>query len=164
MNYRKSLSIIGGILTLVSTYFLAFYKSGFAYAYGYGALIRAPYMFIDAPSYGLAFGIPFFLVYPIAVALLIFLLSGIFQLLIGTSRRLAIVGTFFALCGSIFLFLLHSGIFPFGFTIYELMFIWDPLIADILPFHIEIGTYSLGAYILLIGSILSLIGGILNRD
>ncbi|MHA2288318.1 MAG: hypothetical protein ACXABG_05985 [Promethearchaeota archaeon] len=164
MNYRKSLSILGGILTLVSTYFLAFYKSGFAYAYGFGAFIRVPLMFIDAPSYGLAFGIPFFLVYPIAVALLIFLLSGIFQIMAGTSRRLAIIGSLFGLGGAIFLFLLHSGIFPFEFTIYELMFIWDPFIDGIIPFHIEIATYSLGLYILLIGSILSLIGIILTRD
>jgi hypothetical protein len=164
MNYKKNLCILGGILTLVSTYFLAFYQSGLAFAYGYGALIRFPQMFADAPSYGLAFGIPFFLVYLIAVALFIFLLSGVFQLLIGTSRGLAIVGSLFALCGAIFLFLVHSGIFPFGFTVYELMFIWDPLVSGILPFHVDIATYSLGAYILLIGSILSLIGGILTRD
>ncbi|MHA2035130.1 MAG: hypothetical protein ACW972_11570 [Promethearchaeota archaeon] len=164
MKSRKILSILGGIMTLVSTYFLAYFGSGFAYAYGYGALIRIPQMFADAPSYGLAFGIPFVLVYLIAIALIIFLFSGLFQIIGGYHRGLGIIGSLFALFGAIFLFLVHSGIFPIEFTIYELMFIWDPIIPGILPFHVEIATYSLGTYVLLIGSILSLIGGILARD
>ncbi|MFW9874502.1 MAG: hypothetical protein ACFFG0_15455 [Candidatus Thorarchaeota archaeon] len=164
MNYRENLSILGGVLTLVSTYFFAFYQSGLAYAYGYGALFRISLMFRDASSYGSQFGIPVFLVYFIAVALFVFLLSGIFQILIVFSRGLAIIGSLFVLSGAIFLFLVHSEIFSIDFTIYELIFIWDPIIGDILPFHVEIATYSLGTYILLIGGLLGLIGGILARD
>ncbi|MFW9823861.1 MAG: hypothetical protein ACFFE4_13035 [Candidatus Thorarchaeota archaeon] len=161
MNSGKNLSILGGILTLISTYFLAYYQSGFAYAYGFGALIRIPQMFADAPSYGSALGIPFLLVYLIAVSLFIFLMSGIFQIMIGINRVIAIIGSIFALCGAIFLFLVHSGVLPIT---YEILFIWDPILQGILPFHVDIASYSLGIYILLIGSVLSLIGGILKRD
>jgi len=87
MAAGKILSLLAGILTIVATFVLSWVSiPGPVYAYGIGIVKNLPAMFTNADALGLLLGIPGFAIYIIAGILIVFLLSGIFQL-IGIKSR-----------------------------------------------------------------------------
>ena len=152
MDARKISYIIGGLLTLISTYFFTFhlYFTGLHF-YGIGFIMNIPTFFTSGDI----------LTIIMAVVFILFLLSGIFLLIGLKSRTLAIIGSLLCIAGGVYFIL----VFYMGFleiTPFAIMFLNTELIEGIIPFYIPIGTVSLGPSLVLAGGILGLIGGI-NR-
>ncbi|MHA1641683.1 MAG: hypothetical protein ACTSVX_03000 [Promethearchaeota archaeon] len=156
MSAGKVLSILGGIIVLLSTYLLTFYSLGSTYGYGIAAWVNLTDLFTAvAPWY----------VYIAAVLIVLFLLSGFFLLIGAGKRGLAIFGGIFALLGGIYLLItILFNILPLEVEIYILWFAGDALVSGIIPFHVAIGNAGLGLYVLLGGAILGFIGGLIPRD
>ena len=100
MAAGKILSLLAGILTIVATFMLSWVSVSVPptyYAYGIGIVKNLPAMFTNADALGVTLGIPGFAIYIVAGILIVFLLSGIFQLIGIKSRALAIIGSIFVL-------------------------------------------------------------------
>jgi hypothetical protein len=149
---RKISYIIGGLMTLISTYFFTFhlYFPG-VHFYGIGFIMNIPSFFTSGDI----------LVIIMAIVIIMFLLSGVFILIGLKSRTLAIIGSLLCIVGGVYFILVFymgiSGIDQFAF-----MFLNLELIGGIIPFNIPIGTVSVGPSLVLAGGLLGLIGGI-NR-
>ena len=156
MATGKIFTILGAIIVLISTYFLAFRQGISAIAYGTGFWMNVPLIFSGSADW---------YVYLMAIILMIFLLSGFF-LLIGIKKRsIAIFGGFFALLGALYLFIsMVFNIFSPAFEGYQYWFYNYPIIPGILPFDLPIGDVSLGLYTLLGGAVLGFIGALMPRE
>jgi len=161
----KGLIIIGGLLTLVSTYVLTFYANGSLYAWGYPALSLVPDIFTNPGNYVVS--LPPVMGYAIGVLLVIFLLAGLLQMLGVANRGLGTLGGVFALlgCGYItMVFMTGTMLIPLEYTAYVNLFAGPALIPGTIPFHFGWattefpGTLGLGILVLLAGGILGLIG------
>jgi len=100
MAAGKILSLLAGILTIVATFFLSWIPEALTpgyYVYGIGIVNNLPGMFTNADALGLTLGIPGFAIYIVAGLLIVFLISGIFQIIGMKSRVLAIIGSIFVL-------------------------------------------------------------------
>ena len=161
----KILSIIGGILTLLSTYLLVLFTVGAWGVHGAGLFMVVINMFSNAAAYVVPIGVPIFVVYIVAVGVILYLLAGLFQLIGAKIRALGIIFSLFPLALGIIVLLGSFGIIPFmanlDFMAYDLEFI-----SGILPYNLD-ALYpgiGLGTYPLILGGLLGLIGGILPRD
>ena len=152
MGARKISYIIGGLITLLSTYLFTFhlYFPG-VHFYGIGFIMNIPTFFTSGDI----------LVIIMATVFILFLLSGIFILIGIKSRSLAIIGSILAIvAGVYFILVFYIGIL--GIDQFAFMFLNLELIEGIIPFNIPIGTVSIGPSLVLVGGLLGLIGGI-NR-
>ena len=152
MDARKISYIIGGLLTLISTYFFTFhlYFPG-AHFYGIGFIMNIPTFFTSGDILEII----------MAIVFIMFLLSGIFMLIGLKSRKLAIIGSSLCILGGVyFILVFYMGIFEN--SQFAFMFLNTELIEGIIPFYIPIGTVSMGPSFVLAGGLLSLFGGI-NR-
>ncbi len=134
------------------------------YAYGIGIVKNLPAMFTNADALGVLLGIPGFAIYIIAGMLIVFLLSGIFQLIGMKSRVLGLIGSIFVLVISILVFL---GIFNIVINIDWITNIFGdsvPIIDGIIPFDLPLGPASLGLYVLIAGGALGLVAGIMGPE
>ncbi len=164
MGAGKVLCIIAGIVTLISTYLLAFFAvAPPVYGWGIGFIFQIPEMFTNPGTYGIL-GIPDYMVYIMAVLGIIFLVAGIFQIIGVKTRVTALIGSIFALGLAIFIILVGFGVLPSQWGVYTLFFAGDSLVEGIIPFHLALGNLSLGIYTLLLGGVLGLIGGIMGPD
>ena len=152
MGFGKILCILGGLITIVATYVLAFYA--FPPAYGWGI---AAWMFVPA-----IFSSGDIMIILIEILVILFLLAGLFQLIGAKSRVLGIIGSLLALAGFIYFMLIEFSLIS-STAIYALLFVGEAL--GPLPFHISVGSFaSLGAYVLAGGAVLGLIGSFAGRD
>jgi len=152
MGFGKILCILGGLITIVATYVLAFYAFPPVYGWGIAAWINVPYIF----------GAGDIMIIIIEVIIILFLLAGVFQLIGAKSRALGIIGSLLALGGFIYFMLIEFSLIS-STAIYALLFVGEAL--GPLPFHIGVGTFaSLGAYVLAGGAVLGLIGSFAGRD
>ena len=152
MGARKISYIIGGLITLLSTYLFTFhlYFPG-VHFYGIGFIMNIPTFFTSGDI----------LVIIMAIVFVFFLLSGIFILIGLKSRTLAVIGSLLAIvAGVYFILVFYIGIL--GIDQFAFMFLNLELIEGIIPFNIPIGTVSIGPSLVLVGGLLGLIGGI-NR-
>lgn len=167
MAAGKILSLLAGILTIVSTFMLSWVSVAVPptyYAYGIGIVKNLPAMFTNADALGVLLGIPGFAIYIIAGMLIVFLLSGIFQLIGMKSRVLGLIGSIFVLVISILVFL---GIFNIVINIDWITNIFGdsvPIIDGIIPFDLPLGPASLGLYVLIAGGALGLVAGIMGPE
>ena len=161
----KRLIILSGLLTLIATYVLTFYAIGGNYTWGYPAIMHLPDMFVFPSSY--VMGLPTFMGYVAAILILLFLASGILQLIGAASRGIGIFGSIIALLGSLyFVFILMTGVtvIPYQYGWYFVLFNGGPLVPGAIPYHIGVastvlpGTMGLGLVVLILGGILGLVG------
>ncbi len=167
MAAGKVLSILVGILTIVATFVLSWVSVNVPpiyYAYGIGIIKNLPAMFTNADALGVTLEIPGFAIYIIAGIMIVFLLSGVFQLIGAKSRALAVIGSIFVLLIGILTLL---GIFSVVINVDWVTNIFGdsvPLIDGIIPYDLPLGPASLGLYILFAGGALGLIAGFMGRD
>ncbi len=162
MGAGKILILIGALLTLVSTFFFAFFETIFpgAYAYGLGFVFNIPDILSSADGYALNMGVEVMIVYILAIVYIVFILSGILQLVGLASRVVAIIGSILPIAVGVLILLINLGILDM--LEYTELF-WRVAIVDgVLPFNIAIGPTALGTITLLAGGVLGLIGGIMG--
>lgn len=169
MGAGKYLSVLAGIITLISTFILSWVAvddgGTIYYAYGIGIIKNIVNMFTNADALGVTLGVPSFAIYIIAGSLIWFLSAGFTQLAGVKSRLSAIIGSIMPLLiGGIILFFSFSAI-P---TEWVVNIVGDsvPLIDGIIPFNFAIAgrPESIGTYLLLLGGIIGLISGFMSRE
>jgi len=168
MGAGKLLCILGGILTLVSTFLLSWVSFDIGgtdyYAYGIGIAKNLINMFTDAETLGTTLGIPGFVIYIIAGILIVFLISGIFQLIGIKIRALAIIGSIFVVLVGTLIILGVFDVVDAPLWVENIFGDSEPIVDGIIPFDLPLGPVSLGTYTLLAGGILGLVGGILGPE
>ena len=160
MGAGKVLILIGALLTLVSTFFLAFYEaaggdlgSGLGFIYNIADIMANPGNYASGQT---------MTVYIVAIVYIVFLISGVLQLLGLASRVFAIIGSAIVLFASIMMLLVLLNILPV-YADYITLFEQPAIVPGILPYNLPIGSMgSLGTYTLLAGGILGFVGGILG--
>ena len=171
MGAGKILVLIGAILTLVSTFFLSFFATGitlppdFEYASGLGFIFNLPEIISNGPKFAVFEALvgSAMVVYILAIVYIVFLLSGVLQLVGLASRVFAIIGSILPIIAGLFIIFIGLGVLDYGQ--YTSLF-WDgPIVSGILPLDVPLGDASLGTYTLLAGGVLGFVGGILGtRD
>ena len=177
---RVLLIVIGAVLTILGTYVFALFDALTFPASGIGFIMNAfvggnplfVFLFGSAPSFisdpalyaGVA-GIEVWLFWILLIVFLIFCIAGILQL-VGLKSR--IVGVIFSLfpigVGVMFLLLFYTTILGVISGSFGLFFIGES-IGGFLPIFVDIGDgIGLGAFFLLGGGVLGLIGSALPKD
>lgn len=170
MGAGKILILIGALLTLVSTFFFTLFEILFtgAYASGLGFVFNIPTILSSADGYAITMDVEVIVVYILAIVYIVFILSGILQLVGLASRAVAIIGSILPLAVGVLILLINLGILDMiGYT----QLFWDvPIVDGVLPFNIAIGPTSavaitsLGTYTLLAGGVLGFVGGIIGTS
>ena len=162
MGAGKILVLIGALLTLVSTFFLTFGATIIpgVFASGLGFVFNIPLIFSDAAGFALLMGVEVMVVYILVIVYIVFLISGILQLVGLASRVVAIIGSILPIVMGVLILLIYLGVL--NMSQYTVLFWWTPIVDGILPFDLPLGAVSLGTYTLLAGGVLGLIGGILG--
>lgn len=149
----KILSAVGGIITIVSTFILTLEATPPIFVSGLGFTINLPDIFVSGDVVYIILGI----------VGIVFLISGIFQLIGISNRALAIIGSILPIALAIFIIVKAFGVIPTEITDYLTLLNGDQYFGFI-PFHLQIWEFGLGTLTLLAGGVLGLIGGILPRE
>jgi len=157
--------ILGGILTLLGTYVFAIYGvAGLFAGSGIGFITNLPDLFGNADAIALATGWNVIFIYVFTILFLVFLASGVLQLLGIKNRGVAFIFSLFPLVvGAMIILLFYTTILGPTTGIFTLYFIGEHF-GGIFPFIVNLGDVGLGAYLLLGGGILGLISVFLPRD
>ena len=154
MGAGKIFCILGGIVTLLATFLFSFAGTAPIYLY-YIGLLR---------NLGIWFGTGDIVIIIMIVVFLVVMLSGVFILVGVKSRVLAIIGSILAIALGAYLMLSFFGILPIDVSQFALLFVGDALVEGIIPLNVPLGDASLGTYLMLVGGVLGLIGGIMGPD
>ena len=162
MGVGKVLILIGALLTLVSTSFLTLFEFILGVdASGIGFVFNIPEILENGPALAAIMGTEVMIVYILTIVYLVFILSGILQLVGLASRVVAIIGSILPIVISVLIILILLGVLDYGS--YTLLFVHTDIVEGILPYNVPLGSpVSLGTYTLLAGGVLGLIGGILG--
>ncbi|MFX1500758.1 MAG: hypothetical protein ACFFDH_07315 [Promethearchaeota archaeon] len=164
MGAGKVLAFLGGVLTLVGTYVIAIIGENHIVGSGLMFATKIPDLFKDADFWSLALDIPVALYYLYLVLFIIFLASGVLQMLSIQSRAVGFIFSLFPLAVSLmFILLLYTNILGTTSGFFAVFFI-DDQYGDIFPFLVELGKVDLGAYLLLAGGILGILSVFIERD
>ncbi len=159
MGAGKILILIGALLTLVSTFFLSFYNAGGGdYGYGMGLILNIGDIMANPGTYVSGETMT---VYIVAIVYIVFLISGVLQLVGLASRVVAIIGSIIVLAAGIMFLLVLLNVLSI-FDPYLTLFETTAIAEGIFPFDLPLGPASLGTYTLLAGGVLGFIGGILG--
>lgn len=165
MNAKQIFSLLSGIVTLVATFFLTLFKFELAentyYVSGILGIERILHIFLE----------PISMFYIIAlVILMIFVSSGVLQIIGIKKRTLTIIGSILPLLFGIIILLDPFDILNKSFI--GILFMLggkESIIPDILPFAIPFDYViferpeSIGTYFLLLGGMIGLISGLFER-
>ena len=164
MGAGKVLILIGGLLTLASTFFLTFFGVvGTVYGFGLGFIFNLPDIFTDADVYAFVMGTETMIVYILLIVYIVFVISGVLQLIGMASRVVAIIGSILPIVIAVLFILIGLNILDF--ESYTMLFWHESIVDGILPFDIALGDLgSLGTFTLLAGGVLGLIGGIIGSS
>ncbi|MFX1363857.1 MAG: hypothetical protein ACFFCE_14250 [Promethearchaeota archaeon] len=161
MGAGKILCIIGGIITLATTFLLSFASDAIYYYYYIGLFQNIGDIFENADMDVIILTIVFIVV----------MLSGVLIILGVKSRVPSIIGGILAIVFAVYFILV-------GFDILDIteigkyvgVFAYDEaLVENIIPFDLPLGggdfiEISLGTYLMLGGGVLGLIGGIMGPE
>ena len=175
MGAGKILVIIGAILSILGTYVFAIYGGTGAVGSGIGFFLNTfdilglgfadPPLFSGAALYSGLMGIEIYLYYILLIVFLVFLIAGILQFVGIKSRAVGLIFSLFPLgVGLMFILLFYTEILGLISGLFALFFVGTQF-ADMFPILIDIGSGTgLGAFFLVGGGALGLIGSILPRD
>jgi hypothetical protein len=159
---------VAGIITILATYLFSWYAINIGtihYVNGIGIIVHLPDMFLSAESLGTTLDIPFFALYIIAGLFILFLISGILQIIGVASRAVVIIGSIMPILLGVALLMTTADIFPKNLWIEYILGTDQPLIADIIPLKLlPLEVVDIGAYLLFAGGAIGFIAGILPRD
>ena len=170
MALGKIFVILGALLTILGTYVFAIYGTVGSVGSGIGFILNTfgggladPTLFAGASTYAPSLSIEIWLYYILLVVFLIFLAAGILQLLGLKSRIVGLISSLFPLgVGLMFIFLVYTDFLGIKSLFFALFFIGEQY-GNVFPILIDLGSLSLGAYFLVGGGALGLIGCILPR-
>lgn len=165
METGKILIIFGGLLTLLGTYVFAIYGVSGAFAgSGIGFIMNLPDLFGNADAIALLTGWDVIFIYLFSVLYVVFLASGVLQLLGIKSRALAFIFSLFPLViGSMILLFFYTEVLGPTTAIFTIFFSGEHY-GSIFPFIVSLGDVALGTYFLVAGGVLGLISVFLPRD
>ncbi|MHA2390414.1 MAG: hypothetical protein ACXAEX_00455 [Promethearchaeota archaeon] len=175
MKAGKILVLVGALLTLVSTFFFSFGRTngadGRTFASGIGFLFNLPDIMGNVSYWEGFMGGETMVIYIVSIVLIVFLVSGVIQLVGLANKYVAIIGSLIVLGSSIAILLaITVDISGWGLNQYSALF-WAPPLADgVWPLDVPIigasGVFyqnlSLGTITLIAGGGLGLVGGILG--
>ncbi len=174
MGAGKTLSIVAGIIGLVGIFVLNIASISGVYIYGIAGAMNLLDLFQDAETIAIIYGLETYMVYIIAVGVILLLISPLIQLIGANKKATAIIGSLLPLFVGVIYLLWGLGV---GGAIVQdigqhitigLMSI-DPsvvLVEGIIPFTFEIPVLEvgLGAVVILLSGLLGLISGFMSRD
>lgn len=168
MERGQVLSIIAGIITILATYlfsWLAVTIGTIYYVNGIGIIVNLPGMFTNAEALGTTLNIPSFALYIIAGFFILFLISGILQIIGVKSRAVVIIGSIMPILLGVAALMTSADIIPRNLWIQNILGTDQPLIAGIIPLQLlALEVVDIGAYLLFAGGAIGIIAGILPRD
>ena len=162
METGKILSIVAGVITLLATFLFSWIALDIGgtiyYANGIGIIKNLPNMFSDAESIGSTLEIPGFAIYIIAIVFIVFLASGVLQIL-GTKHRAFVgVGTLLSLGIALILLLSTIEVVDTANWTYYMLGTDEPLIENIIPLKIMgLDTFDIGLYLLYAGGFVGIV-------
>ncbi|MFW9899634.1 MAG: hypothetical protein ACFFDO_10295 [Candidatus Thorarchaeota archaeon] len=161
MNAKQIFSLLSGIATLVATFFLTLFKFELAentyYVSGILGIERILHIFLEPISM-------FYIM--LIVVLLLFLFSGVIQIIGAKKRILTIIGSILPLFFGVIIILDSFNILNKSFIgVLYMLGDSEPIIVGILPFDYVIfeRPESIGTYVLILGGSIGLISGLLKR-
>ena len=167
METGKLLSIIAGIITLVATYLFSWIAIPIGsppttfYSNGYGIIRNLPNMFTDADSIGSTLEIPGFAIYIIACLLIVFLASGVLQILGIKHRAFVAIGTFFSLGIAFILLFSTLEVIDTANWAYYILGSDEPIVEDIIPLKIlGLDVFDIGFYLLYAGGFIGIVASV----
>jgi len=174
MGAGKILAIIAAIVTIMGTYVFAIVDAGTGFVGSgigliYGVVNNLFDLFIDGVDIANSAGLNVILYYVFVVCFVIWLASGVLQLIGIKSRVVIIIFSLFPLTlGIVFMLAIYLPDI-FGGTSGPLYFIFvlssvGEHYGNIFPFLVNLGDAALGVYLLIAGGVLGIISGILPRE
>ncbi|MFX0007251.1 MAG: hypothetical protein ACFFA7_09290 [Promethearchaeota archaeon] len=175
MKIGKILIVIGAIITLLSTFLFSLARTngadGRTFSSGIGFLINLPSIFGNM-AYWLAFnGGEVTLEYIMSILFIIFVFSGVIQLIGLANKYVASIGSLIAIAFGITIITFVAVDIPgWGLNLYSSLFWAPPISSGILPLDIPVMAASgafyqnlqLGTITLIVGGGVGLVGGILT--
>ncbi|TFF95724.1 MAG: hypothetical protein EU547_07215 [Promethearchaeota archaeon] len=169
MGAGKILAIIAGILTLLGTFVFALFGGFGGVGSGIGLMLNVPELFIDGVDIATSASLNIILYYVFVVFFVIWLASGVLQLIGIKSRVVIIIFSLFPLTlGIVFMLAIYwaeifgsiSGTLFFLFIMASL----GEQYGGVFPILFELADVGIGVYFLLAGGVLGIVSGILPRE
>jgi hypothetical protein len=176
MKIGKILVVIGGIITLISTFFFSFGQTngtdGRTKISAIGFLFNLPDIFGNVAYWEGLNGGTATLIYLFAIVFIIFVLSGVIQLIGLVNKYVAIFGSIIAIVFGVFIIIFITHTPPWEINRYSSLFWRAPVVDGVWPLDIQIPIanvpnlfydyLSLGTITLFVGGGVGLIGGVLG--
>ncbi len=164
MEAGKFLALLGGILTLLGTYVFALYGSTGIVGSGIGYILNIGDLFGEADSLSTLIDTPIGLYYVIVVLLIVFLASGVLQMIGSQSRAVSFIFSLFPLgVGLMLVLLVYTDILGTTSGFFTITFMGEQY-GDFFPILINLGDLGLGPYLLISGGVLGVISVFLTRE
>ena len=165
MGVGKPLALLGGLITLLGTYIFAIYGgTGSSVGSGIGFILNLPELFRDAEANALFLSTPVALYYVLVIVFIIFLASGVLQILSMRSRAVGFIFSLFPWgVGLMFLFIAYTDILGIRSSFFVVYFVGEHY-GDFFPILIELGYVDLGAYLLIAGGVIGVISVFSEHD
>ena len=165
MGSGKIVTILAALLTILGTYVFALYLflPG-AVGSGIGFIFNLGDLFGNASAFAAALSIDVIVFYLLVVIFIVFLASGVLQL-VGIKTRIAsFIFSLFPLgVGLMFIFLTYSDFLGIKSAFFALFFIGEHY-GNFFPILVSLADLGLGVYLLLAGGVLGLVSAFLPRD
>ncbi|MBD3193965.1 MAG: hypothetical protein GF317_02850 [Candidatus Lokiarchaeota archaeon] len=165
MNVGKLLAIIAGLLTIIGSYIFALYE-GLApnsVASAIGLFQGITLAFESADFYSTSLG-GLWIVYLLIILMIIFALSGVFQLIGVKSRAVILIFSLFPLGFGIVVILDMTMTLNIAHIDYMMLLLTEqPLVDGLLPYLLNIGNVGLGTYLIVAGGAIGIVSGMLTR-
>ncbi|MFX0017616.1 MAG: hypothetical protein ACFFBT_05585 [Promethearchaeota archaeon] len=165
MKSGQVLALLSGIITLLGTFVFAIYGlTGIVAGSGIGFITNLGDLFSNADAIALFLGFDVWIIYLLTILFLIFLASGILQMLGVKSRVLGFIFSLFPLVvGFMIIIFFYTDILGPTTAVFTLYFAGEHF-GDFFPIIVNLGDVGLGAYLLVSGGVLGIIGTFLPRD
>ncbi|TFF92043.1 MAG: hypothetical protein EU543_05885 [Promethearchaeota archaeon] len=169
MGAGKILAIIAGIVTILGTFVFALFGGTGLVGSGIGLILNIPDLLMDSASIASGFGINIILYWVFVILFIIWLASGVLQLIGIKNRVVIIIFSLFPLTlGLVFMLALYvpdifGGTSGPLYVLFVLASIGEHY-GNIFPFLVNLGDAALGVYLLIAGGVLGIISGILPRE
>jgi len=165
MKSGQVLALLSGIITILGTFVFAIYGVAGAFAgSGIGFITNLGDLFSNAEAIALFLGLDVWIIYLLTILFLIFLVSGILQMLGVKSRVLGFIFSLFPLVvGFMIIIFFYTDILGPTTAVFTFYFIGEHF-GDFFPIIVNLGNVGLGAYLLVGGGVLGILGTFLPRD